>query len=90
MLPVYEEHVDQDLTDAEEAVEHNAKVLDLQTALSKTNMMPHSRAMRQLGMEDMVGSNEHLARHYALERHPSVGGNSYSQLPLSSSKRPKN
>ena len=29
MLPVYEEHVDQDLTDAEEAEEHNAKVIDL-------------------------------------------------------------
>ena len=78
MLPVYEEHVDQDLTDAEEGEEHNAKVIDLQTALSKTNMMPHSRAMRQLGVDSLGGSNEHVNKHYGLDQQASVDRNSFS------------
>ena len=90
MLPVYEEHVDQDLTEPDEAEEHNARVIDLQTALSKANMMPHSRAMRQLGVGGLGGSGEQMARHYGLESQPVAGGNSFSQIPLSSSKRPKN
>ena len=52
--------------------------------------MPHSRAMRQLGVEGLGGSNEQLAKRCGLESQPTIDRSSFSQIPLSSSKRPKN